>query len=186
MRLFFDTMMMTYIAVFEGYLVEGSQAEKEDAIRFWTVYQTTPPDPRLLHEVEALRMVYLMDEQAHFDWLCSDVAIDEIMKIPDLGKRQVHYPFLDRLIEHRHDVYAEEERHFTFAEREALRASIFPKMSKTFENDEMQYCEALLVGADYFLTNDSDFIKRVARAKADIPVYRVSELPFVLKVLGRT
>ena len=185
MRLFFDTMMMTYIAVFEGYLVEGGQVEKKDAIRDWTVYQTTPPHARILHEIEALRVLYLMDDQAHFDWLCSDVAIDEVMKIPDLGKRQVHHHLLDRLIEHRHDLYAEEKRHVTLEEIKTLRASIFPDVSKKFENDDMQYCEAVLVEADYFLTNDTRFIKRATKAKVDIGVHRVSDLPFVLKVLGR-
>ena len=110
MRLFLDSNIMTYIAFFEGYLCEGTRAELDVAIEHWHRTGRQHPDLRLLQEVEALRILYLIDEQAQFDWLFSEVAIKEIRRIRSESRRSAHYHLLDRLIEHRHDIYLTEGR----------------------------------------------------------------------------
>src|SRR5215218_1631417 len=105
MRLFLDSNIMTYIAFFEGYLCEGTKVELDLAIEHWHCTGRHRPDLRMLHEVEALRILYLIDDQAHFDWLFSEMGIDEILKTRSESRRSAHYHLLDRLIEHRRDVY---------------------------------------------------------------------------------
>jgi hypothetical protein len=105
------------------------------------------------------------------------------MKIRSAAKRHIHFHLLERLIEHRHDVYAEEERVITPEDLEARLTTLFPDLPEKMEADALQYCEAHLVESDYFLTNDSRFIKVAATTNADVIALRVSELPFVIKFL---
>jgi len=183
MRLFFDANELTYIAFFEGYLCEGTGGEFDAEMQAWADLQRAPPSADVLREVEALRMLYLIDDQAHFDWLCSDIAIDEVLRIRSERKRSCHYGLLDRLIEHRHDVYTEEGRKFTTHERECLLSRLFPNISDSMKNDAGQYCEALLVEADFFLTNDAKFIKAAGTVNPGVTAMRVRELPFIAKLL---
>jgi hypothetical protein len=67
----------------------------------------------MIREVEALRILYLIDDQAHFDWLFSNMGMGEIRKIRSEVRRISHYNLLNRLIEHRHNVYADEGRHIS-------------------------------------------------------------------------
>ena len=147
MRLFFDANELTYIALFESYLCEGTKGEFDASVQTWTALQSTAPTANVIREVEALRVLYLVDERAHFDWLCSDIAIDEVLKIRSKFKRECHYDLLDRLIEHRNDVYREEGRRFTVHERRDIMSHLFPKVSDRMRNDVEQYCEAILVKA---------------------------------------
>ena len=186
MRLFFDANELTYIAFFEGYLSEGTGGEFEAGKQAWADLQGTPPGAQVLREVEALRMLYLIDDRAHFDWLCSDIAIDEVLRIRSELKRSLHYDLLDRLIEHRQDVYTEEGRKLTIHEREYLLSRLFPNISDTMKNDAEQYCEAILVEADFFLTNDAKFIKAAGTVNAGVTPMRVGELPFIAKLLPTT
>lgn len=94
---------MTYIAFFESYLVEGTPDELEVDYLSWIFLQRASPDDKLQAEIHALRRLYLIDDCAHFDWLCSDIAIMEVLAIRDRLKREVHRSLLERLIEHRQD-----------------------------------------------------------------------------------
>ena len=182
MRLFLDANIMTYIAFFEGYLCEGTSEELEASISSWTDLQGAVPDECLLREVEALRLLYWLDEQARFDWLFSDLAIEEVMRIRSALKRRLHYDLLDRLIEHRYDVCLEEGRSFTTQDRETLLSSLFPGLQGNMTVDALQYCEAVLIEADYFLTNDIAFVNTATMAEASVSPSRVSDLPFIAEV----
>ncbi len=81
MRLFFDANILTYIAIFENYLCEGTAAELDAAIHTWAHLQGSQPDSSLLQEVQALRVLYLVDDYAHFDWLFSDIGLAEVLRI---------------------------------------------------------------------------------------------------------
>ena len=105
MRLFLDSNIMTYLALFEGYLCEGTRTELDRATEDWHRTIGQGPDSHLLYEVEALRILYLIEEQSHFDWLFSEVGMDEIRSIRSEARKSSHYDLLDRLIEHRRDVY---------------------------------------------------------------------------------
>ena len=185
MRLFLDTNVMTYIAVFEGYLVEGTPEERLEAANLWRTVQGNEPDDRMLHEIEALRVLYLVDEAARFDWLFSDLALAEIHRIENSVKRGLHRRLIRRLVEHRSDVYSEAD--FPPADRESLQArvrTLFPDLPPKMMSDAQQFCEAELVDAYYFVTNDLPFI-RVARASdAAIEALRPSDLPFVASQLA--
>ena len=104
-----------------------------------------------------------------------------MLKIRDKLKRSRHYNLLDRLIEHRQDVYDAEDRKFTTSERAYLMSRLFPTIKDKMKNDAEQYCEALLVEANYFLTNDSDFLKAASTPGAKILASRVRELPFIIE-----
>ncbi len=109
MRLFLDANVMTYVAFFEGFLVEGTAAELRECREHWVNLQGSEPDQSLRRELEALRILYVLDDQAHFDWLFSDVALGEIIRIQNAIKRQAHEDLLSRLLEHRHDIYTEQK-----------------------------------------------------------------------------
>ena len=179
MRLFLDSNIMIYLAFFEGYLCEGMRAEVDLAIEHWHRTGRQHPDLRLLQEVEALRVLYLIDDQAHFDWLFSEMAINEIRRIRSEPRRSAHYHLLDRLIEHRRDVYLEEGRNISQKQRAELLSQLLPDIPERMKNDALQYCEAELVESDYFLTNDHKFIKRACKSRGNVQASRVSDLPFV-------
>lgn len=183
MRLFLDSNIMTYVAFFEGYLCEGTRVEHDLAVEHWHRTARIGPGSGVLHEVEALRILYLLDDQARFDWLFSDMGLDEILRIRSQSRRSTHYHLLDRLIEHRRDVYQEESRRTNQKYRARLAARLFPTISKRMKDDALQYCEAELVESDYFLTNDQRFIKKAREAAASVAASKVSELPFVARVL---
>ena len=195
MRLFLDANVMTYIAFFEGYLLERTEGQKEESVAGWTALQSSPPTIQLMREIEALSILYHIDDQAHFDWLCSDVALNEVVKIRSQQKRKQHFDLLERLIEHRRDVYEEEGRSSLSEAPETLLSRLFPTLPLGMKNDALQYCEALLVEADYFLTNDQDFIRTVRQAPESIhtlssdmrpvliPAVKVSELSFIAELL---
>jgi hypothetical protein len=182
MRLFFDSNMLTYIAFFEGYLAEGAR-ELPAEMRFWALHQGAPLSDQLLREVFALRALYLADDQAHFDFLFSDIALDEIQAIRDATRRRAHHGLLDRLIEHRADVYEEEGRANTAQEREARFATWQPQLPARMWNDARQLAEATIVGAYYFLTNDGDLITRAAGLQSETVATRPSELRFLRAAL---
>lgn len=183
MRLFLDSNIVTYVALFEGYLCEGTRAELGLAIGNYHRITNHKPDSNVLHEVEALRVLYLIDDQAHFDWLFSDVGLEEILRIRSETKRSSHYHLLDRLMEHRHDVYAEEGRNIRQEDRVELLSRFFPNIPEKMKNDALQYCEAELVEAYYFLTNDRRFTNKARASTANVQASKVSELPFVAEVL---
>lgn len=184
MRLFLDTNILTYIAVFEEFLCDGTQVALDSTINMWAYLQGCSPDENLLQEIKALHILYLLDEQAHFDWLFSDVAVEEVLKIRDAMKRETHYDLLDRLIEHRNDIYGITGSHFELNERNKLFANLFPALPKKMHNDALQYCEAILVGAYYFVTNDSNFIKASMLTRSGVIATKTSQLPFVSEVLA--
>lgn len=186
MRLFLDSNLMTYIAFFENYLVEGAIGELNASIDFWRDLQGDIPDRRVLNEVEGLKILYKLDESAHFDWLFSDLGIEEILRIRDEAKKRFHYDLLDRLIEHRQDVYDEEGRGIDEAERSELLNVLFPKLARRMQNDALQYCEAGLVEAIYFLTLDLDFISIANAAGGTVIATTVSDLPFIAEHLNRS
>jgi hypothetical protein len=183
MRFFLDSNIMTYIAFFEGYLCEGNRTELDSAIEHWHSTGRKPPDPRVIREVEALRALYLIDYQAHFDWLFSDIGMEEIRKIRSEARRGPHYNLLCRLFEHRRDVFAEEGRDICQEECSALLSRFFPRLPDSMKSDALQYCEAELVESDYFLTNDLRFITRTRTSTANVRATSVSKLPFVASVL---
>ncbi len=183
MRLFLNSNVVTYIAFFEGYLCEGTEAEFDMAIEHWHQTVGKPPDLRLLHEVKALRILYLIEDQARFDWLFSEKGIDEIRRIRSEARKSAHYQLVDRLIEHRNDVYLEESRNISQGERTELLSCFFPHIPERMKDDALQYCEAELVESDYFLTNDRSFIKKARASTGNVQASKVSELPFVAKVL---
>ncbi len=184
MRLFLDSNIVTYITLFEGYLCEGTKVELDLAIRNYPRVTNQELDPNMLHEVEALRVLYLIDDQAHFDWLFSDIGLEEILRIRSDPKRSSHYHLLNRLIEHRHDVYDEEGRkNIRQEDRVELLSRFFPNIPYKMKNDALQYCEAELVGAYYFLTNDRKFTNKARASMGNVRASKVSELPFVAEVL---
>ncbi len=183
MRLFLDSNIMTYIAFFEGYLCEGTRVEHDSAVEHWHRTAGTRPGSQVLHEVEALRILYLLDDQARFDWLFSDIGLNEVQRIRGQSRRSAHHHLLDRLIEHRHDIYEEECRRTNQKGRAELAARHFPTISTRMKDDALQYCEAELVEADYFLTNDHRFINHARESAANVAASKVSELPFVARVL---
>jgi hypothetical protein len=184
MRLFFDSNVLTYIAFFEGYLIEGVR-ELPGEMRFWTEHQGGPLGDQLRREVYALRALYALDDQAHFDFLFSDIALSEIEAIRNATRRRTHYGLLDRLIEHRADVYEEEGWGDTDHEREARFAVWQPQLPASMWNDARQLAEASVVGAYYFLTNDGDLIARAALLSLETIATRPSELPFLQETLDR-
>jgi hypothetical protein len=186
MRLFLDSNIMTYIAFFEGYLCEGTRVELDSAIEHWHFTGRNHPDLRMLHEVEALRILYLIDDHAHFDWLFSETGINEIRKIRNESRKSAHYHLLDRLIEHRRDVYLEEGRNISQEDRAELLSRLFSNIPERMKDDALQYCEAELVESDYFLSNDQKFIKRARKSTGNVEASKVSELPFVARVLKRS
>jgi len=48
------------------------------------------------------------------------------------------------------------------------------------ESDSMQFCEAELVGADFFVSNDRRFNRAANESVATISAVSPSELPFVV------
>jgi hypothetical protein len=178
MRLFFDSNMLTYIALFEGFLLEG-EVELPDEVAFWTTCQPEAPDENVMREVHALRALYWVDEQARFDFLFSDLGLDEILAIRNPRKRAAHQGLLSRMIEHRHDVYSEEGRRDVAAQREAMFAPWSTQLPIRMHNDGRQYAEAEVVESDYFLTNDGGFITRAERLGVRVLACRPSDLPFL-------
>lgn len=81
MRLFLDANMITYIAVFEAFMIEGSPEELEAGLVRWERLQGDALGAALVDEIAALRVLYRIDDHAHFDWICSDVGIAEIERI---------------------------------------------------------------------------------------------------------
>jgi hypothetical protein len=75
MRLFLDSNIMTYIVFLEGYLCEGKRTDLDSAIEHWRSIGRDRPEPSMIREVEALRILYLIDDQAHFDWLFSNTGL---------------------------------------------------------------------------------------------------------------
>jgi hypothetical protein len=183
MRLFLDSNIMTYIAFFEGYLCEGKRTVLNSAIEHWRSTGRKLPDPSMIRELEALRILYLIDDQAHFDWLFSDMGMDEIQKIRSHARRNPHHNLLNRLIEHRHEVYAEEGRDVSQEDCAELLARFFPRIPDKMKSDALQYCEAELVESDYFLSNDLRFIARTRTSTANVRATSVSKLPFVASIL---
>jgi hypothetical protein len=177
-RLFLDSNVLTYIAFFEGYLIEG-QRELPGDERFWTQHQGGPLGAQRRREVYALRALYVLDDQAHFDFLFSDIALNEIKAIRDVTRRRSHDGLLDRLIEHRADVYEDEQRTGIAADRETRFSAWQPQLPARMWNDARQLAEATVVGAHYFLTNDSDLITRAARLQLETMATRPSDLPFL-------
>jgi hypothetical protein len=177
MRLFFDANIMTYIGIFEAYLVDESSIELEGACNLWERLHGAPPPPQMLREIGALAQLYVLDEAAHFDWLCSDLAIAEVMAIRQTLKRGHHYSLLDRLIEHRGVVYIEDGIEIVAAEIFSMRDHYFPDLPTRMWRDAEQCCEAVLVESEYFLTNDGPLIARAGKSELPITVCRVSELP---------
>jgi hypothetical protein len=182
-RFFLDSNIMTYVAFFEGYLCEGTRVEHDSAVEHWYRTSRTRPGSQVLHEVKALRILYLLDDQAHFDWLFSDTGLDELRRIRNQSRRSAHHHLVDRLIEHRHDIYEEECRRTNQKVRAELAARLFPPIPKGMMDDALQYCEAELVESDYFLTNDHRFINQARKSAANVAASKVSELPFVARVL---
>jgi hypothetical protein len=183
MRLFLDSNIMTYVAFFEGYLCEGTRVERDSAVEHWHRTSRTRPGSQVLREVEALRILYLLDDQAHFDWLFSDIGLDELQGIRSQLRRSAHHHLVDRLIEHRQDIYEEGCRRTNQRGRAELAARLFPTIPKRMTDDALQYCEAELVGSDYFLTNDYRFISKARETAANVTASKVSKLPFVARVL---
>ena len=91
MRLFLDSNIVTYIAFFEGYLAEGPK-ELPDELGLWRREQGVEPDEALLEQVHALRALYLIDDQARFDWLFSEISLHEIEAIRNVLKRSTSSP----------------------------------------------------------------------------------------------
>ena len=154
MRLFLDSNVLTYIAFFEGYLAEGPM-ELPGELSYWHREQGVEPDEALLEQVHALRTLYLIDDQARFDWLFSEISLHEIEAIRNVLKRQTHYSLLERLIEHRADVYDEEGSDAVAEPRDALFRRWQPALPKKMWNDGRLLAEASVVEADYFVTNDT-------------------------------
>lgn len=179
MRLFFDSNMLTYLAFFEGGFLTEGEGELLREVAYWTRCQKQPPDENVMREVQALRALYAIDEQARFDFLCSDLGLDEILAIRDASKRSAHDGLLDRLIEHRADVYSEEGRTDVVNQREALFADWSTQLPVRMYTDGRQYAEAEIVESDYFLTNDRDFIARAERLGGRALACRPSDLPFL-------
>jgi len=178
MRLFFDSNMLTYIALFEGFLIEGD-VELPSEVAFWTEVQRQPPDDNVMREVHALRALYAVDEQARFDFLYSDLGFEEILVIQDARKRAAHGGLLGRIIEHRRDVYSEEGRRDVAAQREAMFAPWSAQLPNRMHTDGRQYAESEVVESDYFLTNDGGFITRAERLGVRVLACRPSDLPFL-------
>jgi hypothetical protein len=181
-RLFLDSNVLTYVAFFEGYLADGV-GELPSEMNSRALHQGGPLGDQLRREVYALRALYLLDEQAHFDFLFSDIALGEIQAIRDTTKRASHYGLLDRLIEHRADVYMEEGRADIAREREARFAPWQSQLPSRMVNDARQLAEATVVEAYYFLTNDSDLIARAVGLQSVTTAARPSELPFLQAAL---
>ena len=186
MRLFLDSKIITYIALFEDYLCESTSADLDLAVDHWHYTARKHPDLRMLHEVGALRILWLMEEQAHFDWLFSEMAMDEILRIRSGARSKCHFYLLDRLIEHRNDLFFEEGRNIGQQDREEHLSRLFPHIPARMENVALQYCEAELVGADYFLTNDLEFIAWARASSGNVEASRIRELPFVARVLEQS
>lgn len=182
MRLFLDANVVTYVAFFEPFLVEGP-TELRACVALWNSLQGTSPDADLRREIEALRILYLLDEQSHFDWLCSDRGIAEIQRIRSPEKRNAHSDLLERLLEHRRDVYAESGDRVQVATIEERLRVLFPNLPSRMESDALQFCEGELLDAYYFVTNDRAFSRTAAASGSDLVSCRPSELPFVAKHL---
>lgn len=182
MRLFLDANIVTYMAVFEPFLIDGTPEDLRQCANFWLALQGRLPDASLRREIEALRILYLVDERAHFDWLCSDNGVAEIQRIRDFSKREAHRHLLMRLLQHRQDVYAEAGDRVVPELIEARRREIFPNLPRRMESDALQFCEADLLDAYFFITNDRDFA-RVAAGKSALGCCPPSELPFVAEHL---
>lgn len=184
MRLFLDANIITYIAFFEPFLTEG-RAEFPSCLASWTSLQGAPLDAPLRREIVALRILYLLDEQAHFDWLCSDRGIAEIERIRGTVKLSLHLSVLARLLEHRQDVY---EVGMERPERDAIASRqrvLFPNLSHRMHSDAAQFCEAELMDAYFFVTNDREFSRVAAATGSDLISCCPSELPFVAEQLAR-
>lgn len=182
MRLFLDSNIVTYLAVFEPFLIEGSTDDLHECASLWLALQGGLPDAKLRREIEALRILYLVDDRAHFDWLCSDHGVAEIQRIRNVAKREAYGHLLTRLIQHREDVYAGAGDTVATEAVEARRRELFPTLPPRMESDALQFCEAELLNAYFFLTNDRDFA-RVAAGKSALGCCPPSELPFVTQHL---
>lgn len=179
MRLFFDANTLTYIAMFEGYLVEGTREEFQDGITFYEQINRAAPGEQVLNEINALRALYRIDDHARFDWLCSDVAVAEIEEIANQRKRSAHRGIIESIIEHRRDVYESEGRIVSVLERADLAQRLFPDLPSRMQNDALQFCEAELVDADFFVTNDRRFIRKARLTRTRVQAYQASALPFI-------
>lgn len=182
MRLFFDANTLTYIALFDGFLAEGTKDELEEGIRFYERFNHVAPNPQIKKEILALRALYCIDDQARFDWLCSDIAFGEIDRIKDQFKRSAHRSIVESIIEHRHDVYESEGRTVSIPERARLADRLFPSLPPKMRNDALQFCEAEMVEAYFFITNDLPFINKTKKVTAHVQALRASDLPFVAKL----
>ncbi|HET9236098.1 MAG TPA: hypothetical protein VFO10_02535 [Oligoflexus sp.] len=129
-------------------------------------------------EIDALRKLYALDRVAHFTFLFSDLALDEISRIKSIIKQNTHSSLLDRLIEHRHDVYLEEGRNGIAVDRDRCFATFSSMLPEKMHNDGRQYAESVVVEADYFLTNDEKFLRRLPGISSVIAC-RPSKLAFL-------
>ncbi|KPL80016.1 hypothetical protein [Herpetosiphon geysericola] len=179
MRLFFDSNILTYIAIFENFFNERTESSWEEANMVWTQLQGNTLDVNLEREIQALLLIYLIDDKAHFDWLCSDIAIGEISRISDVTKRYWHSDLIGRLMEHRQNVYEEEERVLDNDERDNIYNALLADLPKRMHDDGRQFCEALVVDADYFITNDTEFIKKIKDYDVAQIAIKASDIPFV-------
>ena len=179
MRFFLDSNIITYIAYFEPFFVEGEGAELEQCVQRWTREQSTSPDPSLGREIEALGILYAVDNQAHFDWLCSNEAVTEIEQIRHVQKREEHYGLLSRMLEHRADVYAEARECLAEEEVATRIGTLLPHVPARMQIDAQQFAEADIMDAQYFLTNDRPFIRATKECGSSVIASRPSDLPFV-------
>jgi len=176
MRFVLDANLVTYIAFFEGYMIGECDFDEERA--YWeAMNEGRPIDVSMKVEINALRVLYQVDDRAHFDWLISDIALREIKRIRLTSKRHVHLDLVQRLVEHRADVIDDLVQKPTRVALEQEVARRFPELPSKMLNDALQFVEADLLDADYFLTNDRRFI---AKTKAEsLTSCSPSQLPFV-------
>ncbi len=188
MRLFFDSNVITLICYFEGYIIEGTDEEKSECLRFYSLLKKHDltnarnideenNNKAILDAIEAIKYLYQIDEQAHFDWLCSDVAVNEIMEIKGTIEKEIirenHYDFLERIIEQRNIIIDEQGLEFS-----GKMNQVFSSFSEKDYNDCIQCSEAIEYESDYFITFDKKFISKCKDING-ITVTNIIELPFL-------
>ena len=175
MRLFFDSCVITYICLFESYLISGNSIDFRYDKDFYKIICGSYPSCDLVKDVVLLRRLYQMDDLAHFDWLFSEIALEEIARIKIEHKREQHIDLVDRLLEHWQIVIEEQALSFS-----GKLNSIFSGFPSQMHNDCLQCSEAIEFNSDYFITGDKKFIKK-CRAINEIKVLRPREIPFLKK-----
>lgn len=183
MRLFLDSNIITYIAFFGGFLTSGHKEEFVGDVNSWSQQQNLKPDEKFIREIYALRILYLIDDAAHFDWICSDLGIREIQRIRDARKRRCHDDLLARMLEHRADIYAECGLRLSSADIEREASRLFFSIPGGMEDDARQFAEACIVEADFFITNDIDFIRISNLRRSRCEVTNPGKIPFVSREL---